>query len=163
MVATLPRRAANAVLALWVCVTSTSTAVAHTHVGGDRAHSHHLGLAPLADPAPADTTPLGAAVPHWHLILLGVESGGLPVDAGDRDAPPLDAHAAAVGAPDLGAPGPDRCADPAPLPIPDLIGPYPGPPPAAIEPPPGGSPPTAPALRSTCPKAALARSGVRIA
>jgi hypothetical protein len=161
VVVTLPRRAANAVLALWVCVASTCGAVAHAHDGGDRPHSHHLGLLSLAGPPPAGpAAPHGPGVRHWHLIVLGVECGGIPAD-GD-DPPPSDPHPAVAHAPDLGAAKPAADAGPAPL-LPAAAAPAAGPPPLLIEPPPGGSPPTIPPLTSVCAKAALARSGVRLA
>jgi len=153
---TLPRRPANAVLALWVCAASTCGAVAHAHAGGDQPHSHHLGLAAVA--APAGQAPTAPAVRHWHLVLLGVECGGIPAaPAGDRD-PPSDPHPAVTHAPDAGAAKPDAVG-PAPLPS-DDAGPLAGPWQPVTEPPPRGSPPTIPPLPSACAKAALARSGV---
>lgn len=72
----------RALLACWLVVVLTGTAVGHRHAAA-QAHSHGLGWAVIPGTPGPESLPLD----HRHLVLLGIEFGptGVPAD-GDTSA-----------------------------------------------------------------------------
>lgn len=140
----------KALSALWSVAAGTCCEVAHAH--GDADHCHRLGVVSVAS---QDHETAGR---HRHLILLGIETGGIPADAdeptdgGDFDIT-YGLNCGNVSAADSaqGAPFalPDTALTPCPL--------------AVLSRHPRPSPATEAAIPSVCAKAARTRSGVRLA